>query len=116
MLIVSVKFYDYFGGEKITTTKYNNLLEGWNAFKNSRAKDFRYDDAFQHTSVYIRHDFSIQTAPQRPHAHTKYEWEKICDERFEALHNGFNKAEFEFLTNLFIYGKDIDIEDDVLSW
>lgn len=120
MLVVSVKFYDYFGGEKTTTKKYNNLLEGWNAFKNSRAKDFIYDDAFQRTSVYIRHDFTAPKFPQRPHARTKYEWEKMCEEKekaeFEASHCGFNEAEFKFLTHLFIDGKDINIEDDILNW
>lgn len=97
-------FYDYFGGEKRESTKHVNLLAGWEAFKKGRAHDFDYGDAFQRTTYTIRHDYTAQNKPQRPHARSLYAWKKMCEEKaeqdFRNSHMGFSKMEYDFLLSL----------------
>lgn len=114
---IKTNFYDYFGGQKVTYKSFENLLEGWNTFKKELATDFRYDDAFQETTYFVTHNYTVVDKPQRPHARSLYAWEKMCKERKEKeyrdAHNGFNEMEVEFLTSLFVDIPD-DIEEDII--
>lgn len=104
-LVVCVRHYDYFGGEKREMQVYENLLEGWSAYKKGISIDFDYGDAFRETSYYVKHDYSVALKPQRWHARSKYEWDRICKEleekKFREEHNDFSAAEMEFLSALF---------------
>lgn len=49
VIAVRVDRYDYFGGQKDYTKQFNNLLDAWNYYKQSKSNDFNYGDAFQST-------------------------------------------------------------------
>lgn len=103
-LVICVRHYDYFGGDKTDHEVYTNLLEGWEELKKSRSYDFVYDNAFRATTYYVRHDYTVELKPQRWHARSKYEWDKMREElekqKFRDEHMGLDKAEYNFLMML----------------
>lgn len=81
-LIITTHSYNYFGGASKETNKvYDNLLEGWMAYKAQCKHDFRYDDAYQYTTYRTCTTYPATTAVQRPHARTAYEWERMQEEK-----------------------------------
>ena len=87
-LTVDRHHYDYFGGAcKHEYKHFTNLLEGWNAYKRTQAKDYDYGDAWQHTTCFATLDHTVVAKPQRPHARTKSEWlalKVLMDKRVEV--------------------------------
>lgn len=104
MLVVKRDYYNYFGGQKIEYKKYENLLEGWIAYKKEKASDFNYGDAFKNTTCFVYCDCTVRLKPQRYHARSRYAWEKMCEEKseqdFRDSHMGFSEVEYDFLLSL----------------
>ena len=83
--VIRLEKYDYFGGASTTEYKsYTNLLEFWKEFKELRETDYNYGDSYQSTHYYTVHKEDAEAAPLRPHARSKYEWEKISLARKQA--------------------------------
>ena len=114
-VIIFVEHYDYFGGHKFSHQEYSSLLEGFAAYKYAKEHhDYDYDDSFHETRIRLVRKFPVQIPEQRPHARSKWEWERMCKEVEESK----NKTWFEeFLNEAFIDDEvffDIDDEDDIL--
>lgn len=78
--IVDRHYYDYFGGaDKHEYKHFHNLSEAWEFYKNTRANDFDYGDAFQFTTFRAYRDDSVTLKPQRPHARSYEEWLRVKD-------------------------------------
>lgn len=117
--VTKEKFYSYFAKKEITTTtSYENLLEGWNAYKKGKETDFDYGDAWQETTYYIIHDYAVENKPQRPHARSLREWERVCEKRreqeYKDAHCGLSEIEVEFLTSLFADISNTDDEEVII--
>ena len=75
---IDIHRYDYFAGaSKHEYRSYTNLLEFWSEYKRISANDYNYDDAWQNTTYFVTHDDTVVLKPQRHHARTKHEWEKL---------------------------------------
>lgn len=77
-IIIDCHHYDYFGGaSKHDYTKYENLLEGWRAYKRKASYDYDYGDSWQHTRYFVDHDYAVTPKRNRPHARSEYEWNRL---------------------------------------
>ena len=83
--VILLDKYDYFGGASTTEYKsYTDLLEFWKEFKELKRTDYNYGDSYQSTHYFTVHEDPVEIPPQRPHARSYEEWEKISLARKQA--------------------------------
>jgi hypothetical protein len=109
-VIIREEYYNYFGGHKTRTEKYDNLMDGWTRFKKMRSHVFTYDDAWYR--VYISLCVPVrEDKPQRVHARSEWEWQNMEAENEYRDVCGFTEAERNYLINLAF---DVDNEDIII--
>ena len=83
--VILLEKYDYFSGASTTEYKsYTELLEFWKEFKQLREKDYNYEDSYRSTHYFTVHKEVAEVPPQRPHARSYEEWQKISSAREQA--------------------------------
>ena len=108
-LIFTVESYNYFrrnNAHQFEKKVFDNIVEGFKAYKESLSKDYNYGDAFQYTRDIKL--ISPEITPERInrwHARSKEEWEEIeeYNERCEYYRSSsleFSEEELDHILSL----------------
>lgn len=104
-LVFTVESYDYFrrnNAHRFETETFDNIVEGYKAYKKSLSHDYNYGDAFQYTRGLKL--ISPEITPERVnryHARSKEEWEELLSRRQRNNQPlDFDEDEIKYLLSL----------------
>jgi hypothetical protein len=108
-VIIRDVYHNYFqrGGDRVDYLKFDNLLEGWCAYKRMKSHEFNYGDAWYEVSIRLRVPVR-EDKPQRPHARSEWKWKDL------QAHKEHERLSEEELAYLLSFDEDDDDEEIII--